>query len=302
MSLQNQYFTVESGATAKEIASSLHNSGLIKSVNAFEWYVRSNGFRDKLQAGTYVLSPSLTVQQIVNKMVEGNVAKNLFTILPGKRLDQVKKSFISAGYSQSEVDNAFNPANYKKHPALVSLPAGASLEGYLYPDSFEKTSTTSAKTIVEASLDEMAKKLTPDIQAKLAAHGLSVSQGIILTSIILQESGNPNDQPVIAQVFLKRLKSDMLLQSDPTAVYASVLAGVEPDLSIDSLYNTYVTKGLPPGPIGNVTESALSALANPASTDYLYFVAGDDGTTHFAKTLAEHQQNVDKYCTKLCGR
>ena len=301
-SLQTKYFTVEQGSAAKEIARNLEADGLIKDASAFEWYLRTNNLRDKLQAGTYVLSPSMTSQQIANKMVEGDVAKNLLTILPGKRLDQVKRAFVAAGYNQQEIDSAFNPTQYKGHPALVSLTEGSSLEGYLYPDSFERTSATPASAIIRASLDEMAEKLTPDLQAGLAAQRLDLRQALILSSIVLQESGNPNDQPTVAQVFMKRFRSGILLQSDPTAVYASVLAGVEPDLSIDSPYNTYVSKGLPPGPIGNVTESALSAVANPSNTDFLYFVAGDDGTTHFSKTLAEHEQNIQKYCTTLCGR
>lgn len=300
-SLKTQYFTVENGQTAKQIATNLEQAGLIRSASAFEWYVRSNEYRDKLQAGTYILSPSLTTQQIVEKMVKGDISKNLLTILPGKTLKQIKKTFSDAGYSQNEIEEAFDPATHASHPALVSLPKGASLEGYLYPDSFEKTDQTPASSIVRASLNEMAERLTPDLQASIAKQGLSVRQAIILASIILQESGNPNDQKTISQVFLKRLAENIALQSDPTAVYASSLAGVEPDLSIDSPYNTYAVKGLPPGPIGNVTGLALEAVASPTNTDYLFFVAGDDGTTHFSRTLAEHEQNIDKYCTTLCG-
>ncbi len=301
-SLKTQYFTVEQGESAQQIAQNLKAEGLIKNTGAFEWYLRSSDLRDKLQAGTYVLSPSMSSQQIVEKMVKGDVAKNLLTILPGKRLDEIKQAFKKSGYQDQEIEQAFDPKQYSGHPALVSLPVGASLEGYLYPDSFEKTATTPASVIVKASLDEMAEKLTPDLQAGFARQGLSVRQALILASITLQESGNVNDQPGIAQVFLKRLKLDMMLGSDVTAFYASALAGQEPTVFIDSPYNTRIYKGLPPGPIGNVTQSALEAVASPSSGDYLYFVAGDDGTTHYAKTFEEHEQNIEKYCTTLCGR
>lgn len=295
-----QYFTITPGASLHQIAVKLKNAGLIRNSRVFETYVRSNELHDKLQAGTYSMSTSMGVAQIVKKMVDGDVTKNLLTILPQKRLDEIKQAFAKAGYTAGQINQAFDPASYRGHPVLVSLPAGASLEGYLYPDSFEKQSDTPASVIIRESLDEMQKFLTQDIINSFAAHSLNIYQGITLASIVAQETDDPTYQSTVAQVLLSRLAQGMPLQADVTAFYASAVAGQPKSLSIDSLYNTHLHTGLPPGPISNMTKDALNAVAHPAVTDYLYFVAGDDKKIHFSKTQAEHDDAVKKYCTKEC--
>jgi UPF0755 protein len=299
-SSQTIYFTVDKGSSVNQIAADLKQDGLIRSVRAFKIYMKGRVF-GSLQAGTYILSPSMSTPQIVSKMVKGDVAKNLITILPGKTIKQIKQTFKNAGYSDAELDSAFDPANYKDEPIISSLPAGASLEGFLYPDSFDKQSNTPAQDIIRQSLEEMQSRMTTDITNGFAAQGLSVYQGVTLASIVLQESGSSSAQPTVAQVFLTRLKKGMMLGSDVTAFYAASLIGAGQTLGVDSPYNTRLHAGLPPGPIGNVTDSALQAVAHPSNTDYLYFVAGDDGTIHFSHTEAEHEQAVKQYCTKQCS-
>ncbi|MEX2006852.1 MAG: endolytic transglycosylase MltG [Candidatus Saccharimonadales bacterium] len=283
-SSETRYFTVASGSSVHKIAVDLEWAKLIRNAKAFETYVRSKEYNDKLQAGTYVLGPSMNVSQIVNKMVEGEVAKNLFTILPGKTLDEIKQAFLHEGYSKGQVEEAFKPANYAGHPALASLPRGATLEGYLYPDSFQKLADTPPRQIIRASLDEMNKYLTPDITTAFAKRGLSIYRAIILASIVYQETDDPEAQPTVAQVFYKRLSQGIKLESDATT----------------SRFNTYENEGLPPKPLSNVTDSSLKAVANPAKTDYLFFVAGDDDVIHFSKTKAEHEAAVARYCTQKC--
>lgn len=294
------FFTVNSGDSKHTIALNLKKAGLIRNTGAFETYLRGNEVRI-LQAGTYILTPSMDTKQIVHALAVGDVAKNLLTILPGKRLDQIKQTFVKAGYSQTEVDKAFDPTQYADEPALDSLPFGSSLEGYLYPDSFQKLTNTPAQTIVRESLQEMKSHLTEDIQAGFVKQGLNVFQGITLASIVAQESGDSASQPTIAQVFLLRLKQGMPLQSDVTAFYASDMAGQPRDTNIVSSYNTYKQAGLPPGPISNITASALHAVAHPSNTDYLYFIAGDNGDMHFSHTQEEHQAAIDQFCVKLCA-
>jgi UPF0755 protein len=299
-SSQTEYFMVAGGSSVNQIASGLKQKGLIRSVEAFKIYMRGRIF-GSLQAGTYLLSPSMSTPQIVSKMIKGEVAKNLITILPGKTVKQIRQAFKDSGYSDAELDSAFDPANYKDEPVLAGLPAGATLEGYLYPDSFDKQADTPAQDIIRQSLEEMQAHLTPDITAGFTAQGLNIHQGVTLASIVLQESGSSAAQPTVAQVFLTRLKRGMMLGSDVTAFYAAGLAGAGQTLGVDSPYNTRLHTGLPPGPIGNVTASALQAVAHPSNTDYLYFVAGDDGTIHFSHTEAEHDQAVKLYCTKQCS-
>ncbi len=299
-SQQTVFFTVSFGDTKHQIAMNLKNAGLIRNTRAFEIYVRGSEFQN-LQAGTYTLSPSMSAQKIVKKIATGDVTKNLITILPGKRLDQIKKVFTDNGYSASDVDQAFNPATYAGHPALASLPASASLEGYLYPDSFQKEIGTPATKIIRESLDEMQKKLTSDVIAGFSAQGLDTYKGITLASIVAQESSVPADQAVIAQVFLLRLKQGMALGSDPTAAYASAIAGQPLSFKIDSPYNTRVSVGLPPGPIGNVTQNSLQAVAHPSNTSYLYFLSGDDDKLYPSYTEQQHETMIEQHCQKKCS-
>ena len=296
------YFTVSTGSSVDQISVNLKQQGLIRSSSAFKNYVRTNELNDKLQAGTYVLSPSMSVQDIVKKMVNGEVAKNLLTILPGKRLDEIKDTFSKAGYSASDIAAAFNPSTYLGDPVLGYLPKGASLEGFLYPDSFQKTTDTPASTIVRESLDEMGTHLTQDITSNFTNHGLSVFQGVTLASIVYQETDDPANMQTVAQVFLSRLATNMKLQSNVTANYAADIAGVARNVNIDSPYNTYVHQGLPPGPISNVTKYALNAVAHPDTTDYLYFIAGEDGKMYFSHTQDEQNQAIQQHCPTKCAQ
>ena len=283
--------TIEPGSTPSQIAEDLKSKGLIKSDWALEWYVRNHNLRDKLKAGTYLFKPSQSVPEMVQQIADGKVATDLVTILPAKRLDQIRTALIKSGFTEQQVDAGLAPEQYESHPALTDKPKGASLEGYLYPESFQKDSKTSVSKIIEQSLDEMHRNLTPDIRQAFNKQGLTVHQGIVLASIVEIEVGNRQDKDKVAQVFFKRYRQDMLLQSDATNAYAKK----------DPAYDSYKHMGLPPGPISNVTEDSLKAVGFPAQTDWLYFVSGDDGVTHFSKTLEEHEALTEKYCKNLCS-
>ncbi len=294
-----QVITIESGATLDQIANQLKTAGLIRSTWGFTWYATFHAVRNDLQAGTYSFSPGQDVAEIVVQLSHGKVKTDLVTIVPGLRLDQVRSSLLQYGFSEADIDAALQADLYTSSlPAGV--PIGAGLEGLIYPDSYQKDASTNPPQIIEQALREMQKKLTPDLRNAFAAHGLTVYQAIILASIVEKEVSRPEDRAQVAQVFYKRLSSGMVLGSDVTAFYGAIRAGQEPSVSYDSPYNTRLHLGLPPTPISNVTIGSLQAVANPASTDWLYFVSGDDGATHFAKTLAEHEANVANYCKKLC--
>lgn len=293
-------FTIEEGSSVKEIAALLEEQSIIRSSRAFDWYMRSRTDRDNIQAGTYELSQSMDIKAIADAFVQGNVAKNLFTILPGSRIDQIRQKMLDSGYTKESIDLAFNPKQYSDHPALVDKPDDASLEGYLYPDSYEKIAETSPTDIVTLALDEMNKKLTPDLRRAIAKQGLSVHEGITLASVIEREVSSKDDRATVAQVFFKRLKEDMPLGADATFYYAAAVTGERASPDLDSPYNTRMYKGLPPGPISNVSVSSLQAVAEPAQSDYLYFVSGDDGVTYFTRTQAEHEAATEKYCQENC--
>ncbi len=293
--------TIPQGSSAGKIAAILKKDGVIRSDWAFQWYVSSQEARDKLQAGSYALRPSQSVAEIVSIMTQGRVTTALVTIPPGRRIDEVRSILINSGFDASAVDKALNPDLYRSHPALVELPKEiTSLEGYIYPESIQKDANTTPQLLLAKFLDEMQKRLTPDIRNSFASQGLTVYQGITLASIVEMEVSKSADRPMVAQVFLSRLKQNMVLGSDVTAFYGSILADKAPSVTFDSPYNTHLHSGLPPGPISNVSADSLSAVAHPAATDWLYFVAGDDGNTYFSHTLQEHQALVAEHCKKLC--
>jgi UPF0755 protein len=295
-------FTVKTGSSVKDIADELEQAHLIRSAWAMQLYVHSKELTNELQAGTYAFSPSQTTSQIVNTMTQGKVTTRLVTILPGRRIDQVRADLINAGFSPTAVDQALNPAQYADLSVLAFKPADVNtLEGLLWPDSFQKDPTTDPSVIVRESLTEMGQHLTSSVQAAFAAEGLTTYQGLTLTSIIDQEVSRSGDQTQVAQVFLSRLKANSTLGSDVTANYGAVAAGQAPSLSFDSPYNTLLHTGLPPTPISTISSSSLNAATHPANTSWLYFVTGDDGTTYFSTTLQQHQAQTQQYCHKLCG-
>lgn len=305
----SKIITIEIGTAPGEIAQLLEDEGVIRAAWAFEWYIKTAGLQDSLQAGTYSLKPSLGTKEVAAILTQGKVATDLVTILPGQRIDQIRDSLINDGFDQKAVDAALNPARYPNHPALVDKPKAANLEGYIYPESFEKTATTDPSDIIEAALDQMALQLTPDIRAGIVRQGLTVHEGVILASVIEREVSdyNGDDKNKVAQIFLSRLNQDIALESDATASYGAILDNAEPSLSYASPYNTYQNPGLPPGPISNVSQSSLAAVAKPAKTDYMYFVSGDDClepggtcTNYFSRTLEEHEANVQRYCKQRC--
>lgn len=302
-SQKTQIVDIKSGSSVKEIAADLQNDKLIRSAWAFELYVHAKDLANSLQAGTYSISPSQSTSSIITVLTHGKVASKLVTIIPGKRIDQVRSDLINDGFSPSSVDQALSPAQYSGLPVLSFKPATVNtLEGLLWPDSFQKTANTSPEVIVRESLVEMGNHLTSSVQQAFAKEGLTTYQGITLASMVEGEVNKTSDQPQVAQVFLSRLKANMSLGSDATAFYGSIEAGQSPSLTYDSPYNTLIHTGLPPTPISTISATALDAVEHPASTNWLYFVTGDNGTTYFATTLAQHQQQTSQYCHKLCGQ
>lgn len=305
-SQQTQIFTVKSGMSAKDIAGNLEKAHLIRSAWAMQLYIHSNESSSTMKAGTYALSPSQSVQSIVDILTKGEVATNLVTIVPGQRIDQVRARLINSGFSPSAVDEALdNTAQYSDLPVMAFKPASVNtLEGLLWPDSFQKDDTTVPSTIIRESLQEMGERLTPSVQASFAGEGLTTYQGVTLASMVEQEvgSGKQSEQTQVAQVFLSRLKANSTLGSDVTARYGAIVAGKAPSLSYDSPYNTLIHTGLPPTPISTISANSLYAATHPAATNWLYFVTGDNGSTYFSTNLQDHQAQTQQYCHKLCGQ
>lgn len=300
---RSKIVTIEPGSGVKQIGTQLVDQGLIQSAWALELYAYSKNLNSKFQAGSYALAPNAGTKSIVDILTSGQIETKLVTIIPGKRIDQVRADLINDGFSPAAVDKALEPGQYADLPALALKPENVtSLEGLLWPESFQKDANTDPSAIIRQSLMQLDMRLGPEMRAALAAQNLTPYQGLILASIVEQEVSNDDDRAQAAQVFLKRLRSDMMLGSDVTARYGAIAAGLEASLTYESPYNTLQNKGFPPTPIGAVSLSSLEAVANPAASDWLYFVAGDDGNTYFSKTLEEHNALALKHCFKLCGR
>lgn len=291
---------IEQGATPEQIADELEQKEVIKNSFAFQLLMRQSGDRDKLQAGAYLFTPKQPAREILAWLMEGKVDTFNVTILPGQTLVDIKKNLMKDGFTEADIDAAFTKKY--NHALLADKPDNVNLDGYIYPDTYQISSETTAEQLLVRTFDEFYAKIEEKgLRPQLAAKGFNLHQGITLASIIQKETSTYSDQRQVAQVFEKRLKEGMQLGSDVTFMYAAELLGQPEAINIDSPYNTRRYTGLPPGAIANFTITALTAVADPAPGDYLYFVAGDDGTTYFARTEAEHQSNIDRYCTKLCS-
>jgi UPF0755 protein len=286
-------FEVQSGQNSRVVASNLAQSGLVRSAPAFQIYLGLHGLRGRLQAGAYELKRSYAAAEIADILVSGKAMSNRLVIPEGSNLFQIQKLAEQKGISKSSFEAAL--LNEYGKDFLLGKPANISLEGYLFPDSYEVNNATSAGTLVAAMIDNFDRKVTPDLRQRFTDMGLTLHQGVTLASIIEKEVVGAEDRAKVAQVLLKRLRLGMRLETDPTVDYAALLLGRSFNLDLNSPYNTYRTTGLPPGPICNPGIDALTAAANPASTEYLYFVSGRDGKTHFSPTFAEHQLNIAKY-------
>lgn len=313
-----QAVTIEQGMTPRSIGALLDEKQLIHNKYAFELYTTLAGLAGSLQAGSYKLSPAQSVPDIVNHLTKGMNDTYTVTILPGMTLADLAnpdnaRSFVAQGFSSEEIKRAF-AADYTS-PLLASRPKNASLEGYIFPETYQLQVGDSLQSLIQRSIDELNSRVEADgLVAKFKTQGLSVHQAVTLASIVQQEVSNPTDQAQVAQVFLKRLSEGMKLGSDVTALYGAQYDGVAlPDnaaeaaviaIDHDSPYNTRMHSGLPPGPIATMNYSALEAVASPAKGEYLYFVAGDGddaGRTFFSRTYEEHQAAVAAHCHTLCG-
>lgn len=291
---------IAKGSAPPDIAELLEQKKVIKSKYAFDLYTRISETRNKLQAGTYSLSPAESTQSIVEHLVSGKTDQISITFLPGATLAESRQVLLKAGYPEVEVDTALN----KKydHPLFQGKPSSADLEGYIWGETYAFETGTSVEAILEEVFDHYYQVVESEkLIGAYQAHNLSLYEGITLASIIQREVPGATDQKQVAQVFFKRLSIDMPLGADATYKYAAKKLGVPPHPNLDSPYNTRKYAGLPPGPIATPGKTALQAVASPASGDYLYFVSGDDEVNYFARTLAEHEANTREHCQKKCS-
>ncbi len=310
-------FQVTPGTPARTIAQELQEVGLIRDARLFEAYLRSQGMDGQLQAGTYLLSPSMTPVEIAEALRNGRIAILTVTIPEGWRIEQIGDYLESTGLLDGDTYRAralhadLAPLDLGQFPFLQARPAGASLEGYLFPDTYElPLEGGNALDLLERQLRNFSARVLPQVEEAQANGTTSLDLHAILTlaSIVEREAVLPEERPRIAGVYLNRLDRGMRLEADPTVQYAM---GFQPETGqwwkspvsleeyaqVDSPYNTYLYPGLPPGPIANPGLGAIQAVLYPEQHDFLYFVAAPDGSGahRFARTLEEHLENVARY-------
>ena len=300
---QTVTFRVEPGMSAAEIAGGLAEAGVIADRRRFDILLELTGWGPELRAGRYEFQRGAPALEVIRRLREGLTNEQLFTVPEGLRLEEIGELLEEQGIASID-DWEQALGGPRPEAILAGRPEGASLLGYLLPASYPLDRETTAEDLVAAMIEALAEQLTHELLAEAEDSGRSLHELLTLASIVEKEAAIPDEQPVIASVFLNRLEIGMALQADPTVQFAvasneSGARGWWPeifgaDLEDESPYNTYRYPGLPPGPIANPGIGAITAVIRPADTDHFYFVARCDGSERhdFAATLEEHVVNV----------
>lgn len=287
---------VRKGQRTAVILKHLETAGVIRDEYVPLIYMKVARNSDSIKAGVYEFNRPMSPVAVIDKMVAGDVVRNVVTIREGLDRFTVGRLFAEQGFGR--------PADWDKltadpEPIRDLAPQAPTLEGYLFPDTYTFNPGTTPKVIVTAMVQNFRKHFGGEMA--YITTGLDLHRTVTLASIVETEARLPQERPLVASVYLNRLRKPMLLGADPTVIYAMKLAGRwngnirKDDLQIDSKYNTYRFPGLPPGPVASPGMASLRAAAAPAATPFLYFVARHDGSHAFARTLEEHNRNVELY-------
>lgn len=294
-------FAISQGESVSSVAERLQSEGLVRSGGAFRDYLIYKGMDVSMQAGNYLLSPSMSIIDIANALQDATPAQVTFVVLPGWRMEEIAASLPTSGLTVTPEEFLAAAASYPI--GYEYFRADSTSEGFLFPDTYILSRDTSADQLLETLVRNFGLHLTGDLREGFARQGLDVYQGVTLASIVQREAVMAEEQPIIASVFLNRLNAGMKLDSDPTVQYALGFNVAQQTwwtnpLSAENMrfispYNTYLNVGLPPGPISNPNLSALRAVAYPVDTTYFYFQARCDGSGlhNFAETFDQHLAN-----------
>lgn len=299
------------GSSLDSISQTLEEKGIIKNAKVFKYYAKFKN-ESAFQAGTYELTQSMTIDEIIKSLKTGKVYRQpefTITVPEGLTLDQIAERVSkSTDYSKKEFMDLVTSKEFvkdmkRKYPRTVTKAVNNkniryALEGYLYPSTYpffeEKPKLEEIAEQMVAQTDEVVGKYSVQLKEKR----MSVHKFLTFASLLEREATAKTDRETIASVFYNRIDKKMPLQTDPTVLYAlgkHKSRVLYKDLEVDNPYNTYKNAGLPPGPISNAGKESLEAAINPAETDYLYFVADEKGNNHFSKTYNEHLNKVDQH-------
>jgi UPF0755 protein len=307
-------FVIEPGQNANQISNNLVESGLLPEADLFRNYIRYKGYDSQLEAGIFEINPSLTIPQLATTLLRAPPQDIDLVFLPGWRKEEMAEYLRVIQPANIDADefealaNGRNGLDLSGYDFLSSLPDDATLEGFLFPDTYRVPVDATAPQLIYMMLDNFDRRITPAMRQAIGVQGLSVYEAVILASIVQREAVVTSERPLMVGVFLNRMNAGMPLQADPTVQYAlgyqensetwwkSPLSAE--DLKIDMPYNTYLYPGLPPGPIANPGLGALEAVSSPERSDFLFFVVDCTseipGSHVFSRTFEEHLSHVNR--------
>jgi len=298
---QLQTFEIKHGMTLNKVSKELSHQGLIRSSSAFQAIALLQEKQKLIMVGEYNISPSMLPMEILQRITSGKTILHPVTIPEGYRIIEIGDILEKNGLADKEMF-----IKQTKNIELLKGIAKISLEGYLFPETYHFGKFTNEKSIVKIMVDTFQERaLSKKFLNRASEMGFSYHEIITLASLIEKETGKDSERKQISSVFHNRLKKNMLLQTDPTVIYAieNFDGNIKKrHLKIDSPYNTYRYKGLPPGPISSPGLKSIIAALYPANTSNLYFVSRRDGSHQFSSTLNEHNQAVEKYQLRKIGR
>jgi len=291
-----KFVMLRPGYSTRRIAAELQAAGVIRSRLGFVLWHRIHR-KQSLKAGEYLFDQTARILDVHDRLVRGDIYVHTVVIPEGFTIFDIAQAVRDAGLGSSQEFLAVA----QSHVELISdlAPEAKSLEGYLFPNTYEFTRTQSMKEIAAAMVKQF-RQVAEQIGLTTSGQGTDVQKTVTMASIIEKETAVPEERSVVASVYYNRLTRNIALQADPSVIYAELLNGNyagalhHSDMRFQSAYNTYTHPGLPPGPIGNPGRSSLEAALHPAKTDYFYFVSDGNGHHRFSRSLEEHNQNVAK--------
>jgi len=292
-----QPLTVAQGAGVADIGRQLHGLGLVRHPEIFRGHVMLRGDAGRLRAGEYELAGEMTLDDIVTKLVKGDVVRHVVTFPEGSDIGEMAVLAAARGLVLADFKKAAADAT----PIKDLDPGADDLEGYLFPDTYDITRKPDPAADVVARMVKRFRQVIGPELPRIQASGMTLREVVTLASVVELETARKEERPRIAAVFLNRLKRRMPLQTDPTVIFALKRKGTwdgnirRADLDVDSPYNTYRYPGLPPGPIASPGLEAIRAVLQPAPVRDLYFVSRNDGSHQFSETLAAHNQAVNQF-------
>lgn len=291
---------IDEGESPDQLAQDLKDRGLVRNKDVFVYYLRYTGARSRLQAGDFVLNRNMSMAQITDALQETKPSQVAVRLPEGLTLQQMAVEAEKDGLGKAASYVAAATDASWDYPFLKDRPARVSLEGFLFPDTYLLDKTAASRDLVKKQLDRFDQVFSPDLRAKAgqataARPAETIYNIVVLASMVEREANKDGDRPRVCSVYYNRLAEGGLLQVDATVLYGQGRTTGLPDTTADTPYNTYIHKGLPPGPIANPGISAINACLNPEKTDFQFYFTDPKGVTHFARSGTEFEQQKQQF-------